>query len=252
MGSFKRVLAGAGTFVAVLALLLTGSIRSSAQDQATPSPVVVPVTPHPAAIHQGTCTQPVAEPAYDFGDVGPPTKEGGQPMAPEDIKGQITGPALLTSTAQMAFNMDDFLNSGQPAVVLVHESSQNFATILACGEIGGPVIDGTLTVGLRPINNSGFAGIAELDSDGDNTNGTIWMIPEVQSLSGGQQATPAAQGTPTPGATFAPTATATMGATTTPAAQQPTPAPAQPTATVAAPTPTPTGVAAPATTPTPG
>ncbi len=73
---------------AALALLLTGAVSGLAQDQATPAPVVIPVTPHPAAIHQGTCTQPVAEPAYDFGEVGPPTKEGGQPMAPEDIMGR--------------------------------------------------------------------------------------------------------------------------------------------------------------------
>jgi len=236
----------------MLALVLTGGMRAVAQDQATPAPAIIPVTPHPAAIHQGTCTQPIAEPAYDFGNVGPPTNEGGQPFGPQDIRGQITGPALLTSTAQMAFNLDEFLGSGQPAVVLIHESSQNYNTILACGEIGGPVIDGSLTIGIRPLNNSGFAGIAEFDSDGDNTNGTTWIIPEVQSLSGGQQPTPAAQGSPTPGATFAPTTTPTMAVTATPPAQQPTQAPAQPTATVVPPTPTPTGVAAPATTPTPG
>ncbi len=235
MGSLRRLVVMGGTLALAFAFLLSGGMRGLAQDQATPAPMVIPVTPHPAAIHQGTCTQPVAEPAYDFGNVGPPTNEGGQPFGPQDIRGQITGPALLTSTAQMAFNLDDFLGAGQPAVVLIHESSQNFANILACGEIGGPVIDGTLTVGIRPLNNSGFAGIAEFDSDGDNTNGTIWMIPEVQSLSGGQQATPAAQGSPTPGATFAPTATPTPGA---PAA--------------AAPVASPTAVLAPATTPTPG
>ncbi len=235
MGSLRRLLVAVGTFAVALALLLTGGVRGLAQDQPTPSPMVIPVTPHPAAIHQGTCTQPVAEPAYDFGNVGPPTNEGGQPFGPQDIKGQITGPALLTATAQMAFNLNDFLGAGQPTVILIHESSQNYNNILACGEIGGPLIDGTLHVGIRPLNNSGFAGIAELDSDGDNTNGTIWMMTEVQSLSGGQQATPAPQGSPTPGATFAPTATQTPGA---PAA--------------AAPAGSPTAVLAPATTPTPG
>ncbi len=236
MKPLRRLLVAGGTIAAALALLLVGAVRGLAQDQPTPSPMVIPVTPHPAAIHQGTCTQPVAEPAYDLGNVGPPTQEGGQPFAPQDIRGQITGSALLTATnPQLGFNLNDFLGAGQPAVILIHESAQNYSTILACGEIGGPVIDGTLTVGIRPLNNSGFAGIAELDSDGDNTAATIWVVPEVQSLSGGQQATPPAQGSPTPGATFAPTTTPTPGA---PAA--------------AAPVTSPTAVLAPATTPTPG
>ena len=237
MKPLRRLLIATGTIVATLALLLVGAVQGFAQDQATPPPVVVSVVPHPAAIHQGTCAQPVDEPAYDFGDVGPPTKDG-QPLAPEDIRGQITGPALMTATnPKMEFKMDDLLDSGQPYVVLIHESAQNFTTILACGEIGGPVLGNQLTVGLRPLNNSGMAGIAELVPDGDNTAGTIWMIPEVMSLSGGQQGTPVTQPTPTPGATFAPTAT--LGTVQgSPAAMQPTP--------------TPTGVAAPATeTPTP-
>lgn len=240
MGFLRRLLVAVGTIAVALALLVTGGVRGLAQDQATPPPGVVPVVPHPAAIHQGTCTQPVAEPAFDLGDVGPPTQDG-QPLAPDAIRGQITGPALLTSTnPQMEFNMDELLDSGQPYVILIHESAQNFNAILACGEIGGPVIGNELNVGLRPVNNSGMAGIAELVPDGDNTAGTLWVIPEVMSLSGGQQGAPATPEAPTPGATFAPTATPEGGA-----GAQMTPTPAQP-------TPTPSVVAVPATeTPTP-
>lgn len=57
-----------------------------------------------------------------------------------------------------------------PHIVAVFESDGS-DTIIACGSIGGFVAaddDNDLAIGLRPQNDSGFAGIAILDNDDDN------------------------------------------------------------------------------------
>lgn len=58
----------------------------------------------------------------------------------------------------------------EPHIVAVFESDGS-DTIIACGSIGGFVSaddDNDLAIGLRPQNDSGFAGIAILDDDDDN------------------------------------------------------------------------------------
>jgi hypothetical protein len=229
-------LASVVTLLAVLALVV-GIRASRAQDDPTPTPAAAPAaTPppaaHPVAIHQGTCQQPVAEPAYDLGTAGPPTDEQGQPIPPQGV---LTAPPLLEAAAEdVEYNLGDLLASGQPYVVIVHQSAEEFTTYLACGELAGPFVDNQLEIALRPVGNAGFAGVATFEGGDDTTTSVVYVITELLGLSGGQtagtpqpQPTPvAAQGTipptpspsPVPTDTPAPTATIVVEVTATPAA----------------------------------
>jgi len=221
------------------------SLRTLAQDETpTPDPAAAAVMTMPAAIHEGTCAQPVAEPAYDLGDVQPFTNDDGQPLGAGDLIGTLTTPPLLTTTdTAVEVNLDDLLTPERPYVVVVHQADQQFQTLVACGEVGGFERDGQLVVGLRPLANSGYAGTATLARTDDTLSSDIILISEVGALSGQAAATPPAEPTPTLVPTVPPTpspspspsptvvgttvitAVVPANATTTVVATTPTPAP---------------------------
>jgi hypothetical protein len=221
------------------------SLGAMAQD-ATPAPAA-PTSGMTAAIHQGSCQQPDAQPVVDLGTFGQPTNSDGSVTQTQGIQ---TGPPLLQAAASgLELNLTDTLGSGQAYVILVHQSSEQYSTYLACGELSGPVIDNNLAVGLRPINNGGFAGVATLKATDGKTDSTVYLMSDLLALSGGQTVgTPMAQPTPIAAqGTFPPTVPPTAAPTETPAppTQAPTAPPTVP------PTPAPTATVAPTATPAP-
>jgi hypothetical protein len=243
----------------VLALALMAATAGPLLAQ-TPTPAPAAAPSLPAAIHQGTCQQPVTQPAFDASGVTL-FKKGDQPVTQQDVQGRLTlSPLLSTGETTIQTKLDDLLDPATPYVLAVHASAQDFATIVACGEIAGPVLDDQLVIALRPIANSGYAGVAFLTRDGDTTKTNVYLMGDVGALSG-QAATPVAATTPTPvagapvvqptatvasTATLAPTPTAgtTPSATATATATTTATATATSTATVtvtATPTPTPGG-----------
>src|SRR6478736_348017 len=51
-------------------------------------------------------------------------------------------------------------------------------SVLACGEINNaPLADGTITIGLRDINGTTYAGVALLTSDGNQTQVRAYVAP---------------------------------------------------------------------------
>jgi hypothetical protein len=59
---------------------------------------------------------------------------------------------------------------------VVHESAANMGNYIACGDIGGHIIEGSLPVGLGPVGDSGYSGIAWLTDNGDGTTGVRLVI----------------------------------------------------------------------------
>ena len=115
----------------------------------------------------------------------------------------------------------------QPHVLIVHQSEEAFETYVACGEIGGPIQDDQLVIALRPLNNSGYAGIATLSRDGDNTTSNIYLVSQVLGFTGGQAGpTPTPPPSPTPGPSPMPTPSPTAAPTDTPQPPPPTATPA--------------------------
>ena len=244
----RSLLNGAIAAMFVVAAFFVASLGASAQNQ-TPTPNPTPTGGGmTAAIHQGTCQQPDQMASADLGTFGQPTDSDGKVIP---AQGTLTGPPLLQAAASgLNLNLSDTLSSGTPYVVIVHQSAEQYSTYLACGELAGPLQGKNLSIALRPINNGGFAGIAEFNGNGDTTDSTVYLITDLLSLSGGMTAgTPQAGSTPIAAqATFAPTMPPTAGPTLTPA---PPTAPPTNTAAPATDTPTPAETPTPAQTPTP-
>ena len=106
----------------------------------------------PAHIHSGSCGE-------DLGDVVQPLNN--LTPAEGDDQGNRDAVAAETSFTSVPLSLDDILADDH--AINVHLSTEEIQTYIACGEIGGPVAaDGTLAIGLREQNDSGFTGIAFL------------------------------------------------------------------------------------------
>jgi hypothetical protein len=181
----RPVLLSAFVVGSMLAMGAAGGVI--AQEQ-TPTPATI-VT-HPAHIHMGDCAHLDPNPQVPLNDVGPRLKDDELPSA-EDIKGSLTAaPVEVSETDGLDIKFDDLFTEAH--AINVHESAQNIDNYIACGDIGGPVIDDKVIIGIHQQNNSGYAGIAIVEKDGDdNSKVTLYLSP---GLVGGA---PAPSGTPT-------------------------------------------------------
>lgn len=114
---------------------------------------------YPVAIHQGTCEAPTAQPAYEIANTEPVGTGEDEPT----ILGTPAGVPVLTASATVDASLDDVGNGGN--IIAVHASPEDYATIIACGQIAGPSVDGQLTIALQPVGESTVVGVATLSSD---------------------------------------------------------------------------------------
>lgn len=172
--------------------------------------------PHPAHIHSGTCAE--------LGDIVVPLSDV-KALTAGEVFGAPSAVPVEESVTEANMTLSDILAA--PHAVNIHESKEAIQVYIACGDIGGRVVDGQLSIGLQEINGSGYNGVAILDTAGDKTDVTVYLADQGASGEAEQAAAPAA-------------------ATDTPAAAQPTSeAPAAPVATEG-PTAAPAETAAPA------
>ncbi len=153
----------------ISAPLLAASVMlggaATAQD-ATPATGDATGGNYPVAIHQGTCEAPTAQPAYQLDNTAPV----GADESDAEILGQPTGAPVLTTSSTIDATLADVANGGN--VVAVHSSPEEFGTIIACGQIAGPNIDGQLVIALQPVGESTVSGVATLSSD---TSGVLGL-----------------------------------------------------------------------------
>lgn len=157
-------------FVAGAALAATigfgGAAGVIAQDS-------TPTNGHPAHIHAGTCAEldpaPVAD-LFNLLPIGVERDDDGTVSETPEVRGTLTvGDVTYSETDNIEFTWDDMLSS--PHAIVVYESEDNVDTYIACGDIGGVVFgddDDEMVIGLHPVGDSGFSGIALLDADDDD------------------------------------------------------------------------------------
>ena len=88
---------------------------------------------------------------------------------------------METSFTTIDLSLDDLLANDHVIVVFDEDDAD---AALACGEIGGVVIEGgSLAIGLRARSDSRFSGIAYLSPDGDSTAVSIFLA---EGLAGDQ------------------------------------------------------------------
>ena len=80
------------------------------------------------------------------------------------------------SETDVPLPLGDILSA--PHAINVHESADAIQNYIACGDIGGRVIDGDLVIGLRELNDSGHHGVAILEGDDDGTDVKVYLSEE--------------------------------------------------------------------------
>ena len=126
---------------------------------------VAVVPSHPAHIHAGDCANLDPNPAAPLNNVEP-RMSGDDPEETPAPEGVLTAPAVLFSDSEdLDLSWDDMLATSHS--INVHESDEAIDVYIACGEIGGVVVDDELVIGLRPLNDSGYSGVAKLSKDED-------------------------------------------------------------------------------------
>lgn len=158
--------------IAVIAMIGFGTVAATAYAQDETAEAVIT---HPAHVHAGTCAELDPNPAYPLDNVGPRLTDDEELPASEDIKGSLTANAVEYSQTEIDVNLDDLLTEAH--ALNVHESDQNVGNYIACGDIGGPVLDDKLYIGLTQQNDSGYVGIATFEKKGDDkTEVTVYLF----------------------------------------------------------------------------
>jgi hypothetical protein len=161
------------TLGAVLAssIALGGAGLALAQDEQAQ-----PDVSHPAHVHAGTCDELDPNPIQPLDNIEPKLNESDDENANEP-QGVLLAQRVLYSETDVDMSLDDMLAS--PFSINAHESDENIQNYIACGEIGGVVVDDKLAIALRPVNDSGYTGIAILEKDGDKTNIKVYLAEPV-------------------------------------------------------------------------
>jgi len=156
---------------------LTMGLRSSSAQDASASPTMMSgmdeAAAHPAHIHAGTCAT-LGEVVFPLTDVAAPDMSGtpvatmeSTPMMDMMASPEAGKEIVAESTTTVQAALDVIISGGH--AINVHESVENIANYIACGDITGTPTDGELTIMLAELNQSGYSGEAMLKDNGDGT-----------------------------------------------------------------------------------
>ena len=140
---------------------LGGAGLALAQDDAAVTPS------HPAHIHAGTCGEDLdPNPIGPLTNIEPRMNEDSDDENANSPQGVLTATSVLYSLSdEVEVAWEDMLATSH--AINIHESDENIDVYIACGDIGGVVVDGELVIALHPQSESGHTGIAVLTEDGD-------------------------------------------------------------------------------------
>ena len=141
---------------------------------------------HIAFIHKGTCDALDPASQQSLTNVEPRKDDDDDDKTPEP-QGVLTSPTVIYSFTDVDMKLDDILSEAH--AIAVHLSADQPGTVLACGDLGGTVVNDDLLIGLAPQGDSGYYGVAKLHKDGDKTEVEIFLVVPTGEPS---NATPAA------------------------------------------------------------
>lgn len=173
-------------FAALISLMVMGAGVAAAQSMND--------VPHPAHVHKGSCGQLNPNAAFGLDDVKIPLNNDEKTPSSSDVKGALNAIPVETSEKEIDISLDDLLKN--PYAINITESSSNINKSIACGNIGGVVVDDNLLIGLQEQGGSGYVGVAVLHRDGDQTKVTLYLAKGLSGQSAAPaQATPVATST---------------------------------------------------------
>jgi len=170
----KLVLTLAATFGLMLAMFGALFAASPAGAQA--------VDAHPAHVHTGACPAPGAV-VFPLSDVSVEILVDGTPTAGSKLVGQANPLTVETSSMTVKAKLVDLLD-GQHSIV-IHQSATDMGTYLVCGNVGGTKSGSdAISIGLSPVKNSGYIGVAKLVDNGDGTTTVNLFLMKMPAVAG--------------------------------------------------------------------
>lgn len=190
MHAGRRTLVSSGLGLLMGVAMAIGGSGAIAQDATPVTDDMLTASSRPAHVHVGTCETlgEVIAPLTDLTLAGGGTGTGDiiSPTGTSAIPAEY-------SFSTVPLTIDDMLASDH--AINVHFSPENVGTYIACGTIGGPVdANGSLVIGLRELNESGFTGIAVLSPSGTvegSTDISVFISSDL-TANVGERATPEA------------------------------------------------------------
>jgi len=163
-----------------LGLITAGGVavaqEATPPTSSTPGASPAPVSQeYPVAVHQGACPQPEAEPVGDpvnaqtFGSTAEEAQAVGSSSLPAALTAEIALDSPLTEVTDV------------PHVVAIHASPDEFGMVIACGDIAGSVVENTLIIPIRPVNQGTVAGTATIQEEDESLTITVSVVPEVMA-----------------------------------------------------------------------
>jgi hypothetical protein len=155
----RRMTAFGAAFVLALAFAPGSALAQddASDDMSGDDSTMGSMVAHPSHIHSGVCPAP-GDVVVALSDVGVVGNEA------QGVADSIHVDIGL-STVELA--LADIL--GADHAIVVHQSADDMGTYIACGNIGGHDVDGSFLIGLGPVGDSGYSGIAWLTDNGDGT-----------------------------------------------------------------------------------
>ena len=127
-------------------------------------------TNRPSHIHTGLCPAP--------GDVITPLNDTLVPSG--DMAGPATGIPVEAGFSVVELSLEDVLAADHS--IVVHHNPDDMGTYLVCGDLGGTAVDSgmgsALVVGLAPVGDSTYGGVALLLDNGDGTTAVDVFISD--------------------------------------------------------------------------
>ncbi|CAN5654065.1 hypothetical protein BH23CHL5_BH23CHL5_28410 [soil metagenome] len=163
----RRFLALSMSLALIMAFSVAfGSVTAVADDN--------PDGSHPAHLHTGTCDTP-GDVVFPLSNVSNQFLVDGTPSAGTEMMGAGSAIPVKVSITNVQATLADIVAGGH--TLLVHESDENIANYIACGDVGGAMIEDTgLPFGLGELNDSDYFGSAWLNDNGDGTTSVAVVI----------------------------------------------------------------------------
>lgn len=126
---------------------------------------------HPARIHEGTCEE-LGAVAFRLNGVGGSVDLDNAPVATPTPVNPATAYQVMVSETTIDATVDDVLAAEH--AVMIYESDDAMDAI-ACGNVGGAMLNGTLITGLADAGVPGHVGFALFRAEGAQTTVSLML-----------------------------------------------------------------------------
>jgi hypothetical protein len=181
----SKSLIGGATIGAMALMASSGAVFAQDESPATsPAAAEGGAQAHPLHIHLGTCAE-LGDVLFPLGVISEDLMVNGSAAAGDEV-GTVSGDPVMLNVTVVDASISDLVDSEH--AINIHQSEEDIQTYIACGDIGGTLINDTgLAFQILPLNDSGFSGLAWLnETDDGNTTVYTFLTQDAGAGTGAQ------------------------------------------------------------------